>query len=76
MNFLTIILILAMLATLFALVKGIIAFLKTTEAELMDPSAGPSQSSLNQQKAMRNRILFQGVAVMIVALLLVMGKGG
>lgn len=73
--FLTLILIAAMLATLYALVRGIIAFLKTTEAELMSGEAGPSQSSIAQQKAMRNRILFQGVAVLIVALLLVAGRG-
>ncbi len=73
--FFTILLIIAMIATLVALVRGLIAFLKTTEADLMSGDAGPSASSLAQQKAMRNRILFQGVAIMLVALLLVMGRG-
>jgi NADH:ubiquinone oxidoreductase subunit 3 (subunit A) len=76
MSFFTIILIIAMIATLVALVRGIIAFLQTTEAELMSNEAGPSKSSIAQQKAMRNRILFQGIAILLVALLLVMGKSG
>jgi hypothetical protein len=76
MTFFTIILVIAMIATLVALVRGVIAFLKTTEAELMSNEAGPSQSSIAQQKAMRNRILFQGIAILLVALLLVMGKSG
>lgn len=72
--FLNILLIIAMIATLVALVRGLIAFLKTTEADLMSGEGGPSASSLAQQKAMRNRILFQGIAILIVALMLAMGR--
>jgi hypothetical protein len=73
-TFLTILLIGAMLATAYALVRGIIAFLKTTEAELNNPNDGPSASQLKQNQAMRNRILFQGVAIVIVAILLAMSR--
>jgi hypothetical protein len=73
-TFLTILLIGAMLATAYALVSGIIAFLKTTEAELNNPSEGPSASQIKQNQAMRNRILFQGVAIVIVAILLAMSR--
>jgi hypothetical protein len=71
---LTILLIGAMLATLYALVRGIIAFLKTTEAELNNPGEGPSTSQIKQNQAMRNRILFQGIAIVIVAILLAMSR--
>ncbi len=72
--FLTILLIIAMIATVVALVRGIIAFLKTTEADLNSVGDGPSPNQLKQQKAMRNRVLFQGIAILIVGLLLAMGR--
>ena len=70
--FLSILLIVAMIATVYALVKGIIAFLRTTEADLNNPTAGPSQSALKQNKAMMNRIIFQGLAIFIIVVLLAM----
>ncbi len=73
-TFLTILLIGAMLATAYALIKGIIAFLKTTEADLNSVNEGPSPSQIKQNQAMRNRILFQGVAIVIVAILLAMSR--
>ncbi|GLT01515.1 hypothetical protein GCM10007897_29090 [Sphingobium jiangsuense] len=72
--FLTILLLLAMAATLFMLIKGIVTFLRTSEADLRSGAAGPSASSLKQNKAMFGRILFQGLAILIIALLL-MAKG-
>jgi len=72
--FLTLLLLLAMGATLFMLVKGIIIFLKSTEADLKSDGSGPSASSLRQNKAMFGRILFQGVAILIIVLLL-LAKG-
>lgn len=67
-TFLAILLILAMLATLFALVKGIVQFLRTSHEDLT--GAGPNQSGLKQNKAMRMRILFQALAILIVILIL------
>lgn len=70
---LVIALILAMAATLFALIRGIIAFLQTTKEDLNAPEgSGPSPARLKQNKMMMNRILFQAAAVIIVALLLMM----
>jgi hypothetical protein len=71
---LTILLILAMIATAVALVRGIIAFLQTTETELKSNSEGPSPSQIKQNQMMRNRILFQGVAIVIVAVMLAMAR--
>lgn len=72
---LVILLILAMGATLYALVRGIVTFLKTTEEELKNGTNGPSQSSLKQNKMMMMRITFQAAAVLIVALILLMNSG-
>jgi len=73
---LVIALILAMGATLFALVRGIISFLQTTKEQLNSPEGGPSPSSLKQNKMMMNRILFQAAAIIIVAILLLMKGNG
>ncbi|WP_257539065.1 twin transmembrane helix small protein [Sphingobium sp. CFD-1] len=73
---LVIALILAMAATLFALIRGIVAFLQTTKEELNSPEGGPSRSSLKQNRMMMNRILFQAAAIIIVAILLLMKGTG
>ncbi len=72
--FFTLLLVAAMAATVFALIKGIIAFLQTTEADMKSEGDGPSANQLKQQNAMRNRVLFQGIAIVIVALLLAMAR--
>ncbi len=56
----------------FALVRGVVTFLKTTEAELNHTGDGPSPSSLKQNKMMFNRIAFQAGAVLVLALMLFM----
>lgn len=66
----------AMAATMFALIRGIVAFLQTTKEELNAPDGGPSPSSLKQNKMMFNRILFQALAIIIVVLILLMSGGG
>jgi uncharacterized membrane protein affecting hemolysin expression len=72
---LVILLILAMIATVVALVRGIVAFLKTTEEDLNSQADGPSASGIKQNKMMMNRIIFQGVAILIIAVLLLMSRG-
>ncbi|MBB6123917.1 twin transmembrane helix small protein [Sphingobium subterraneum] len=73
---LTILLVAAMGATVFMLVRGVVAFLKTTEQELNSKEQGPSASALKQNKAMFGRIMFQGIAVLIVAVLLLLKGHG
>jgi hypothetical protein len=63
----------AMIATVVALIRGIIAFLRTSEADLK--AGGVNQSGLRQNKMMRLRIAFQALAVILVILLLMMGRG-
>ena len=74
-TFLVILIILAAIATVVMLVRGVIAFLKTTEAELNSTEPGPSQSSLKQNKMMMGRVMFQALAVLFVALLLLLNSG-
>jgi predicted RND superfamily exporter protein len=74
-TFLVILIILAAIATVVALIRGIIAFLRTTEQDLKS-GQGPSASSLKQNKMMMARIGFQALAVLIIAFLLLMTGGG
>lgn len=55
------------------LARGIVMFLKATEEDLKSGSTGPSQSSLKQNKMMMGRIMMQALAILIVAVLLLMG---
>lgn len=73
--FLVLLLVAAMIATLVALIRGIVAFLKVTEADLKG-TGGPSQAALKSNKMMQQRIIFQGIAIVIVALILLMASSG
>lgn len=67
--FLVILLIAALIATVVALVRGIVTFLQTTEADLK--GTGPSASAVRSNKMMQARILFQAIAIVIVVLILI-----
>ncbi|MCA1748351.1 MAG: twin transmembrane helix small protein [Sphingomonadales bacterium] len=67
---LVILLVAAMGATVFFLVRGIVQFLRTTEADLK--GEGPNQSARLQNRAMQGRIAMQAIAVVIVVLLLLL----
>lgn len=67
---LTILLIAAAIAALVALIRGIVAFLKTTEADLKSEGRGPSVGQAKQNKAMFARITFQALAVIIAVVLI------
>lgn len=67
-TFLILLLVAAMIATVVALVRGIIAFLRTTEAELKGD--GPARSSVQSNKMMQARVMFQALAVLIVVVIL------
>ena len=60
------------LCALAALVRGIVTFLRTTDAELRSAGDGPSQSALKQNKMMWRRIQFQALAVVGAVLLLML----
>ena len=61
--------------TVISLVRGIIAFLKTTEADLKsDPANGATDMQILQNKMMFNRIKYQGMAVIAVAVLMAVAR--
>lgn len=72
-TFLWILLIAAAIATVVMLVRGVVVFLQTTEADLKS-GAGPSASGLKQNKMMMGRIFFQAIAVIIAALLMLLAR--
>jgi len=60
-----------MIMVVVSLVRGIVAFLKSTKMDLeRDPSMGASEMQLLQNKMMFARIKYQAMAVVVVAVLL------
>ncbi len=60
-----------MALTLITLIRGIVAFMATTKAELERPEgSGPSEMQLQQNKMMFRRIFYQAAAILVVAVLL------
>jgi hypothetical protein len=65
------VLVIMMVLVVISLVKGIVAFMQSTREDLERPeSAGPSEMQLKQNKMMYARIMYQGIAIVIVAILL------
>ena len=61
--------------TVVSLVRGIIAFLNSTKEDLnREPGTGATANQLLQNKMMFNRIKFQGLAVLAVAILLAFSR--
>ena len=70
-TFLVLLLVAAMIATVVALVRGVVAFLQTASVDVRNGD-GPSTSQLKSNRMMQQRILFQAIAVLIVVVLLFM----
>jgi len=65
------VLLILMVMVVVSLVKGIVAFMQSTREDLeRGEGAGPSQMQLKQNKMMYARILYQGIAIVVVAVLL------
>lgn len=76
MTFLAILLLAAMIATVAALVYGVVQFLRNAGEDVRSGN-GPSAASLKSNKAMQFRIFFQAAAILIVVLILfIAGKSG
>ncbi|MEO5867549.1 MAG: twin transmembrane helix small protein [Sphingomonas sp.] len=73
-TFLVILVVAAMIATVVALVRGIATFLLASTREVHGEagSEGPSQAALKANKMMQMRVLFQGLAILLVAVLLLL----
>ncbi len=68
-TFLVILLVAAMIATLVALVRGIVAFLQEGTQAVKDGN-GPSSAQLKSNRMMQQRIFFQAIAILIVVVIL------
>ena len=69
-TFLVILLVAAMIATVVALVRGVITFLQESSRDARGEGGGPSAAQLKSNKMMQARIFFQAIAILIVVLLL------
>ncbi len=74
-TFLILVLVGLMVMVVVSLVRGIIAFMQSTRDDLNRPdSTGPSEMQLKQNNYMFARIMYQGLAVLLVALVLFASK--
>ena len=70
-TFLVIVLVVLMALVVYSLIRGIVAFLKSTKMDLESEDTGrASEMQLLQNKMMFNRIKYQALAVLVVAVLL------
>jgi Hypoxia induced protein conserved region len=76
MNTILIVLIVALvIMVVISLVRGIIAFLQGTKEDLnRDPSAGPTENQVLQNKMMFNRIKYQALAIVVIGVLLALSR--
>ncbi|WP_375381197.1 twin transmembrane helix small protein [uncultured Sphingomonas sp.] len=58
-----------MIATVVALVRGIVAFLQEGTAQVRD-GQGPTTAALKSNRMMQSRIMFQAGAILVVVLIL------
>ncbi|HWL47870.1 MAG TPA: twin transmembrane helix small protein [Sphingomonadaceae bacterium] len=70
--FLILLIVLAVIATVIALLRGIYYFVKSNEADLRNPVR--NLSGERQNKMMQARIMFQALAVILVVLLLLLSR--
>ena len=57
-----------------SLVRGIIAFLKTSKDDLATPGGGATPMQLQQNKMMFARIKYQALAIIVVAVLMLFNR--
>ena len=71
-TFLVILLIAAMVMVVVSLVRGVVAFLKSSKEDLYSDHQGdgPTDMQLLQNKAMFARVKWQAIAIVIIAVLL------
>lgn len=76
MNYILIpIIIVLLIMVIVSLVRGIVAFLKSTRADLENDSGqGATEMQLMQNKMMFARIKYQALAVIVVAILLAVSR--
>ena len=72
---LVIVLVVLMGLTAFSLIRGVIAFLRTTKIDLeTGEGTTATDMQLAQNKAMFARIKYQGLAIVVVAIILALAR--
>lgn len=67
--------VLLMILVVVSLVRGIVAFMKSTKIDLeREPGSGASEMQLRQNKMMFARIKYQALAIVVVGLLLAVSR--
>jgi hypothetical protein len=66
--FLVLLLVAAMIATVVALVRGVVNFMRNADAEARGDA--PPAASIRSNKLMQARIFFQAIAILIIVLIL------
>lgn len=70
-TFLTIVLVILMILVVVSLVRGIVAFLQSTKVDLESgQQIDATEMQLKQNRMMFNRIKYQALAVVVVAVIL------
>ena len=74
-TFLIVVLVILMGLTVFSLIRGVIAFMKSTKIDL-ETGRGETatEMQLMQNKMMMSRIKYQALAIAVVAILLMMTR--
>jgi hypothetical protein len=70
---LVMLLIAAMVLVVVSLVRGVIAFLQSYRADIDSGGEHQKEMQLKQNQMMMNRIKYQALAIVVVAVLLMMG---
>jgi hypothetical protein len=74
-TFLVLVIIVLMILVVVSLVRGIVAFMKSTKLDLeRDEGASASEMQLLQNKMMFARIKYQALAIVAVAVLMMMSR--
>jgi hypothetical protein len=73
-TFLVIVLVVLMALVVYSLVRGIIAFLQSHRADIDAGSERQRDMQLLQNKMMFNRIKYQALAIVVVAIIMMMAR--
>ena len=73
-TFLVIVLVVLMLLVVFSLVRGIIAFLQSHKADIEAGGERQREMQLVQNKMMFNRIKYQALAIVVVAVIISLAR--
>ena len=72
--FLVIVIVILAVMVVVSLIRGIIAFLRSTKEDLAHPGGGATPMQLQQNKMMFARIKYQALAILVVAVLLLFNR--